>query len=113
MLTESADPTQTHRLHLDHPNNLQLGETAFPYVVCSSRKGRLDIKAKDLPRGRSVLQASFTKIREVGYQRSSTVDCNLPDSARLATSEAVRPTDRTCDGVQDTGLQHEFESAVA
>jgi hypothetical protein len=38
-------------LLFDHPDNLRLGETAFPHVVCSSRLGRLSITAKERPGG--------------------------------------------------------------
>jgi hypothetical protein len=40
-------------LFLDHPDNLRLGETAFPHLVCSFRVGRLYITARALSGGRS------------------------------------------------------------
>jgi hypothetical protein len=44
---------QASLLLFDHPDDLRLGETALPHVVCSFRLGRLYIMARELPGGRS------------------------------------------------------------
>jgi hypothetical protein len=41
-------------LLFDHPDNLRFGETAFPHLVCSFRLGRLYIRLRELPGGRSL-----------------------------------------------------------
>lgn len=45
--------SQPGLLLLDHADDLRLGETAFPYVVCSFRTGRLYVRSRELPGGRS------------------------------------------------------------
>ncbi|MBB1493368.1 hypothetical protein H5395_18225, partial [Paracoccus sp. MC1854] len=40
-------------LFLDHPDDLRLGEAAFPHRLCSFSGGRLYITARKLPGGRS------------------------------------------------------------
>jgi hypothetical protein len=50
---QSSFTARTSLLLLDHPDDLRLGETAFPHLVCSLRVGRLYITARELPVGRS------------------------------------------------------------
>ena len=53
MLPAKLGGRQSRFLLFDHPDDLCLGETALPHVVCSFRLGRLYITARELPGGRS------------------------------------------------------------
>jgi hypothetical protein len=54
MLPTKLGGRQASLLFLDHPDNLRLGETASPHLVCSFRVGRLYITARALSGGRSL-----------------------------------------------------------
>ena len=50
---------QSRLLLFDRPDNLRLGETAFPLVVCSFRLDKLYITLRELLGGRSRVSAKF------------------------------------------------------
>jgi SAM-dependent methyltransferase len=52
---------QTGLLFFNHPDNLRIGKTAFPHSSAPSGLGRLYIKLRELPGGRSPLISSLFK----------------------------------------------------
>ena len=57
MLAAQFSRRQPGLLLFDHPDNLRFGETTFPHVVCSFRLGRLYIRLRERPGGRSSVLA--------------------------------------------------------